>query len=149
MSPPPTLKTSRCNHCQKLGIELPISHNRCNKCKTTFYCTRSCKKLDWPRHKKACGKPASSVDTTSQRNTAGTGHALVFDENYQTHVPQTSSDTNTPRHPARLVFATVSSDEEAHREDSQPPAADSTNNDILSIRKLGSLLYLKLRAMRL
>jgi hypothetical protein len=43
-----------CAHCDKPGAAL-----RCGACRVTNYCSRSCQKADWPRHKPAC---AASVD---------------------------------------------------------------------------------------
>src|ERR1044072_2022894 len=42
---------NKCNVCQK------PSSNKCSKCKQTYYCSKTCQKEDWKRHKKLCGNP--------------------------------------------------------------------------------------------
>jgi hypothetical protein len=54
----PSTKGARsCYHCHKVWI----GHLRCANCKVASYCTRSCQKQDWRRHKKWCGKTKDQV----------------------------------------------------------------------------------------
>jgi hypothetical protein len=54
----PFIKGARCcYHCNKVWI----GHLRCANCKVASYCTKSCQKQDWRRHKKWCGKTKDQV----------------------------------------------------------------------------------------
>jgi hypothetical protein len=54
----PSTKGARCcYHCDKVWI----GHLRCANCKVASYCTKSCQKQDWRRHKKWCGKTKEQV----------------------------------------------------------------------------------------
>mmetsp|Transcript_13986 Transcript_13986/g.39813 ORF Transcript_13986/g.39813 Transcript_13986/m.39813 type:complete len:560 (+) Transcript_13986:314-1993(+) len=46
----------RCEGCQFLNKDLPIACPDCQgSCEAAFYCSESCRKRDWQRHKMMCG----------------------------------------------------------------------------------------------
>jgi len=64
----PTLK---CDVCSSLGAK------PCARCKRTFYCSPSCQKLAWKKHKKTCKAPTSPPATSSSLRTLHKGIALL------------------------------------------------------------------------
>jgi hypothetical protein len=54
----PSVKGARC--CDQCG-KVQIGHLRCGRCKIASYCTKTCQKQDWRRHKKWCGKTKDQV----------------------------------------------------------------------------------------
>jgi len=49
----------------------------CARCKSTFYCSPSCQKLAWKKHKKTCKPPTSPPATSSSLRTLHKGIALL------------------------------------------------------------------------
>ena len=46
-----------CAGCGKEGGEdAPL--RKCSRCKTVYYCSRTCQKIHWPEHKSVCGEKA-------------------------------------------------------------------------------------------
>lgn len=56
--------THFCNTCTMPSTEAhPLK--RCAKCKTQWYCSRECQKIDWKDHKQICSKNASETAQAS------------------------------------------------------------------------------------
>jgi len=66
------LKPARkCDVCSSLPTK------PCARCKNTFYCSASCQKLAWKKHKKTCKAPTSPPATSSSLRTLHKGIALL------------------------------------------------------------------------
>ena len=69
--------THRCFHCQSEGT----NYQRCSQCHMAWYCQKSCQKLHWKHHKRACvaavaakAKRATMArEATAAREGAGDG----------------------------------------------------------------------------
>lgn len=115
-----------CNKCKKGEIELLASLNKCNKCKNTFYCTRSCKKSDWEAHKKTCGKPTPNAAPSPNLHV---NFAITPEQTFT----QTSVIEDTDFGPMMTVTLTLpdttSPDEkESRRNLTQPDTSITTEN---------------------
>jgi len=66
------LKPARkCDVCSSLGAK------PCARCKRTFYCSPSCQKAAWKKHKKTCKAPTTPPATSSSLRTLHKGIALL------------------------------------------------------------------------
>ena len=66
------LKPARkCDVCSSLPAK------PCARCRNTFYCSPSCQKLAWKKHKKACKAPTFPPATSSSLRTLHKGMALL------------------------------------------------------------------------
>jgi len=63
--------TRKCDVCSSLPAK------PCARCKRTFYCSPSCQKLAWKKHKKTCKAPTTSPATSSSLRTLHKGIALL------------------------------------------------------------------------
>jgi len=61
----------KCNVCSSLGAK------PCARCKRSFYCSPSCQKLSWKKHKKTCKAPTTPPATSSSLRTLHKGMALL------------------------------------------------------------------------
>jgi hypothetical protein len=51
-----------CGHCMRRKSPAGKPLLRCGRCKKARYCDAACQRLEWPVHKKICGKPPVRVD---------------------------------------------------------------------------------------
>jgi len=66
------LKPARkCDVCNSLGAK------PCARCRNTFYCSPSCQKSAWKKHKKTCKAPTTPPATSSSLRTLHKGIALL------------------------------------------------------------------------
>jgi len=63
--------TRKCDVCSSLPTK------PCARCKRTFYCSSSCQKLAWKKHKKTCKAPTTPPSTSSSLRTLHKGMALL------------------------------------------------------------------------
>jgi len=63
--------THKCDVCSSLGAK------PCARCKRTFYCSPSCQKLAWKKHKKTCKAPTTPPATEAELRTLHKGIALL------------------------------------------------------------------------
>jgi len=63
--------TRKCDVCSSLGAK------PCARCKCTFYCSPSCQKSAWKKHKKTCKAPTTPPATSSSLRTLHKGIALL------------------------------------------------------------------------
>ena len=57
----------RCFLCQKEGRSPPL--RKCSQCEVAYYCSKSCQRSHWKKHKSACiaAVAAKAEDATRQR----------------------------------------------------------------------------------
>ncbi len=48
--------STECVMCKKMSDPNKPKYNVCGKCRLTYYCSRECQLMDWPRHKAYCKK---------------------------------------------------------------------------------------------
>lgn len=48
-----------CKSCHKISSDAKSSFKRCSICKKAYYCSETCQKKDWARHKRECTKAKS------------------------------------------------------------------------------------------
>jgi len=63
--------TRKCDVCSSIPAK------PCARCKRTFYCSPSCQKLAWKKHKKTCKAPTSPPATSSSLRTLHKGMTLL------------------------------------------------------------------------
>jgi len=63
--------TRKCDVCSTLPVK------PCARCKNTFYCSPSCQKLAWKKHKKTCKAPTNPPATRVELRTLHKGIALL------------------------------------------------------------------------
>jgi len=62
MAPTQTNEAPICGNCAKPSApENGGSLQRCVGCHETYYCSKVCQKVDWPKHKKTCKPSANTV----------------------------------------------------------------------------------------
>ncbi|KAL8868943.1 MAG: hypothetical protein Q9174_004646 [Haloplaca sp. 1 TL-2023] len=59
---PPT----SCSSCHKTSSDLGSPLLRCAKCRSTYYCSKTCQTTDWKTHKRLCGK--NSLDGLPEKD---------------------------------------------------------------------------------
>ncbi len=64
----PAHQGSRCNCCLKKADTKLL---RCSGCRSTFYCSAACQKLEWPSHKRECGCLSAAADRELQGDSLG------------------------------------------------------------------------------
>ena len=52
-------RPTNCFHCHKISSSSSPPLQRCSRCQTLYYCSRTCQSSDWPKHKKECSLFAS------------------------------------------------------------------------------------------
>ncbi len=64
----PTHQGSRCNCCLKKADNKLL---RCSGCRSAFYCSATCQKLEWPSHKRECGCLSSAAERKLEGDSLG------------------------------------------------------------------------------
>lgn len=68
-----------CRVCYVCGKDVPTGGS-CAKCSGTVYCSRSCQKKDWPRHKALC-----ALERVGCNDVTGGGHAMAAERILHQH----------------------------------------------------------------
>ena len=61
----------KCKYCKKIVKSVKT---RCSKCKSVFYCSKSCQKRDWGNHKALCG----AIDHLEQQRAKKVSESTTF-----------------------------------------------------------------------